>query len=197
MANDDYIYVDAETGQQVDVGKKNNNSYVPSGSTQRSDKADLLEKIRPDAIVEIIRHKLLGESFDLSTKKWILNPALKDFALTEVGAEQIANLMLSVSSQNISLSNLKDQEIKNRVLSIAKTAQYLCVENWIEYGLKRKSQLYFVNEIVFSNSLAVLKQPEGEGIRKLLSGTIQESRIYNSNEEEKKGGRFLGLLRRR
>lgn len=198
MSDDEYVYVDAETGKPVDVGnKKNSPSYVPSGTTQKGDKADLLEKIRPDAIVEIIRHKLLGEEFDNLTKKWVINPAFENFALTRVGAEQIANLMLSVSSQNISLSNLKDQEIKNRVLSIAKTAQYMAVENWVEYGIKRKSQLYFINEIVFSNSLAVLKQPEGEGIRKLLSGTIQESRIYNTNEEEKKGGRFLGLLRRR
>ena len=197
MAGDDYVYVDADTGKPVDVGRKGSPSYVPSGNIQKGDKADLLEKIRPDAIVEIIRHKLLGEEFNHDTKIWVVNPAFKDFALTRVGAEQIANLMLSVSSQNISLSNLNDQEIKSRVLSLIKTAQYMCVENWIEYGIKRKSQLYFVNEIVFSNSLAVLKQPEGEGIRKLLAGTIQESRIYNTNEEKERGGRFLGLLKRR
>jgi len=196
--SDDYIYVDAETGKQINPDKeRGNSSYVPSGSTYKGDKADLLEKIRPDAIVEIIRHKLLGEEFDNINKKWVINPAFKEFALTRIGAEQISNLMLSVSSQNISLSNLKDQEIKKRVLSISKTAQYMAIENWVEYGIKRKSQLYFINEIVFSNSLAVLKQPEVEGIRKLLSGTIQESRIYNTNEEKERGGKFLGLLRRR
>ena len=129
-------------------------------------------------------------------KKWINNPEFKDFSLTKIGAEQIANLMLGVSSQNVSLSNLKDREIKERCLSIAKTAQYMALENWVEYGIKRKSQFYFINEIVFSNSLVVLKQPEGEGIRRLIAGTIQESRVYSSNEE-KEGKRLLGLFRRR
>jgi len=146
----------------------------------RNDKADLLEKIRPDIIVEIIRHKLMGEEFDEKTKKWIVIEAMKDYALTRLGAEMIANLMLGVSSQNVSLSSLKDREIKERCLSISKTAQYMALENWIEYGIKRRSQFYFIHEIVFSNSLVVLKQPEGEGIRKLLAGTITENRNYNS-----------------
>ena len=178
------MYVDADTGKPVNMptgqSASDNNSYVPSGTTMRNDKADLLEKIRPDIIVEIIRHKLMGEEFDEKTKKWIVIEAMKDYALTRLGAEMIANLMLGVSSQNVSLSSLKDREIKERCLSISKTAQYMALENWIEYGIKRRSQFYFIHEIVFSNSLVVLKQPEGEGIRKLLAGTITENRNYNS-----------------
>ena len=105
--------------------------------------------------------------------------------------------MLGVSSQNVSLSSLKDREIKERCLSIAKTAQYMAVENWIEYGIKRKSQFYFIHEIVFSNSLVVLKQPEGEGIRKLLAGTISETRNYNANNDDESKRRFLGVFKRR
>lgn len=193
---EDFIYVDADTGKQVSPPQQQSGqpSYIPSGQMQKTDKADLLDKIRPDAIVEIIRHKLLGEEFDEKTRKWVVNPAFKDFALTRVGAEQIANLMLGVSSQNVSISNLKDREIKERVLSIVKTAQYMAIENWVEYGIKRRSQFYFIHEIVFSNSLVVLKQPEGEGIRKLLAGTIQESRVY-SQAEQKEGG-LKGLFRR-
>lgn len=200
MADDDYIYVDAETGKPVDIGSNKNqksNAYVPSGQIQKGDKADLLEKIRPDAIVEIIRHKLLGEEYDEVTKKWVFNEAYKDFAISKVGAHQIANLMLGVSSQNVSLSNLKDREIKERVLSICKTAQYMCLENWVEYGIRRKAQLYFIHEIVFSNSLVVLKQPEGEGIRRLLSGTISESYVHSSQSQERERGRILGIFKRR
>jgi len=196
MTKDEYMYVDADTGQPVNVpAQSGGSSYIPSGTMQKSDKADILDKIRPDAIIEIIRHKLMGEEYNHETKKWIFNPAFKDFSLTKVGAEQIANLMLSVSSQNVSLSNLKDREIKERVLSISKTAQYMALENWIEYGIKRKSQFYFIHEIIFSNSLVVLKQPEGEGIRRLIQGTIQESRVYSSNDEKEK--KLRGLFRRR
>ena len=113
-----YMYVDADTGQPISMPQQQKgNTYVPSGQTARGDKADLLEKIRPDAIVEIIRHKLMGEEFDTSTKKWVKIEALNDYALTRLGAEMIANLMLGVSSQNVSLSSLKDREIKSRCLS--------------------------------------------------------------------------------
>jgi len=109
----------------------------------------------------------------------------------------IANLMLGVSSQNVSISNLKDREIKERVLSICKTAQYMALENWIEYGIKRRSQFYFIHELVFSNSLVVLKQPEGEGIRKLLAGTISESRVYSANnDDERQNKKLLGMFRK-
>jgi hypothetical protein len=194
--SDGYMYVDADTGKPINVpNQMPQPSYIPTHTT-KDNKADLLEKIRPDAIVEVIRNKLMGYDFNDLTKKWELNQAYKMFALTPLGASQIANLMLGVSSQNVSLSNLKDFEIKTRLRSIAKTAQYLCIENWESYGIKSASQLHFVHEIVFSNTLVVLKQPEGEGIRKLLAGTIQESRVYNSNVEEKKKGMISRWLNR-
>lgn len=195
MAEEKYAYVDADTGKPLSLPNQNNSSYVPSGQSQKGDKADLLEKIKPDLIVEIIRHKLMGEEFDQETKTWKPIEAMKDYALTRLGAEMIANLMLGVSSQNVSLSSLKDREIKERCLSIAKTAQYMALENWIEYGIKRRSQFYFIHEIVFSNSLVVLKQPEGEGIRKLLAGTISEVRSY-SGEDHSDKKKLLGMFRR-
>jgi len=197
MADDGYAYVDADTGEPVSMPSNSGagNSYVPSGSTMRNDKADLLEKIRPDIIVEVIRHKLMGEEFNQTTQKWESIKALEDYALTRLGAEMIANLMLGVSSQNVSLSSLKDREIKERCLSIAKTAQYMALENWIEYGIKRRSQFYFIHEIVFSNSLVVLKQPEGEGIRKLLVGTITENRNYSANNDNDTK-KLLGMFRK-
>jgi len=194
---EEYAYVNADTGERISMpSQENKSSYVPSGQSQRSDKADLLEKIKPDLIVEIIRHKLMGEEFNQTTQKWETIEALKDYALTRLGAEMIANLMLGVSSQNVSLSSLKDREIKERVLSICKTAQYMALENWIEYGIKRRSQFYFIHEIVFSNSLVVLKQPEGEGIRKLLAGTISESRLYSTTQEGGDRKKLLGMFRR-
>lgn len=193
----DFVYVDADSGKQLPPPQSSGGSnYVPTGQQQRSDKADLLEKIRPDLIVEIIKHKLMAEEYNEKTKTWVKIKELDDYALTRIGAEMIANLMLGVSSQNVSLSSLKDREIKDRVLSICKTAQYMALENWIEFGIKRKSQFYFIHEIVFSNSLVVLKQPEGEGIRKLLAGTISESRVYSANNDADDRKKLLGMFRR-
>lgn len=190
----EYTYVDADTGKPISELNQQRNTYIPTGSQVRGEKADLLDKIRPEEVAEIIRHKLLGESYDTKTQKWVFNEALKDLALTELGAEQFSNLMLAVSTRNVSISKLIDREIKDRVLSICKTAMYMALENWYEYGIKRTSQLYFLYEIIFSNSLVVLKQPENDGIKKLISSTINESRVYSEQQEKKSGG-LLGLFR--
>lgn len=183
------VYVNADTGEPINMP-----NHVPTGSNYKTDKADLLEKIRPDIAVEVIRHKLLGEELNVKTGEWEEVQAYQGQALTKVGAWNISNLMLSVSFQNTAISNLRDHEIKQRALSIAKTAVYMCVENWLEYGIKRGSQLNFIYEIVFSNTLVVLKQPEGEGIRKLLAGTIQENRVVS---ETQNNDGWKGVFRRR
>lgn len=167
--------------------------YVQAQTIMPNDKADLLDKIKPDLIVEFIRHRLMGE--ELINGQWIPNRHLKDKALTFRGAWDIANLMLGVSSQNVSLSKLADIEIKRRTLSIIKTAMYMCARNREEYGIKTIDQYYFVYEIIMSNTFITLKQPEGEGIRKLLAGTYAEQKV-TTEAPTKTGGIFSGLFRR-
>jgi len=159
-----------------------------------SGKAELIDKIKPEAMVEIIRHRLLGQEF--ISGRWVDVQALKDRKLTEVGAWEIANLMLGVSSINISLSKLTDREIKERAYRIAKTAQFMMISNWKEYGVVNVSQFYYVHEIVFSNTLAVLKQADAASIQELLKATVYENRNINTQPKEqggKKLSRMLGL----
>ena len=180
--NEEVMYVD-EQGREVNP--PSSHGLAPPMSMQQSDKADLLEKIRPDLIVEIIRNRLLGK--ELINGEWVTQPYLQDRALTEKGAWDIANLMLGVSSQNVSISKLSNDEIRERALSIAKTAQYMCLKNWKEYGIKGADQLYFIHELVFSNTFITLKQPEGEGIRKMLMGTITEQSLRSEDATKKRG----------
>lgn len=159
---------------------------MPQQIIQASEKADILDKIDPTEIVTIIRNKLMGHDF--VDGKWIKIEDLQSRALTPLGAWDISNLMLAVSSKNVSISNLKDAEIKKRVLNICKQAQYMCLKNWKEYGIEGVDQLGFVHEIIFSNSLITLKQPMNEGVRKMLMSTISEQRNYvgESNDRQKK-----------
>ena len=170
-------------------------NYPPT-IIHQGDKADLLEKIRPDEIVEIIRNRLMGKEF--VDGKWEKIEVLQERSLTERGAWDISNLMLCVSSRNVSLSKLNDNEIKRRAFNISKQAQIMCLKNWKEYGIKGTDQLSFVHEIVFSNTLITLKQPEGEGIRKMLMGTVNENRTILGSDQDtnnnKKGLR--GLFRK-
>ena len=168
-------------------GSSSGSGNYPPVSMSRSDKADILDRIKPDLIVEIIRHKLMGE--ELIDGKWVALPNLQNRSLSEVGAWDIANLMLPVSSPNVSISKLKDEEIKARSLSIARTAQHLCLKNWKEYGISGTDQLEFVHQIVFSNTFITLKQPQDGGIRDLIKGIAQESTVTTRSEgsQDKRG----------
>lgn len=170
--------------------------YPPSSSYPMMDsKADLLDKIRPEETVKAIKQMLMGREWSDDKGEWIENPALKDVALTEKGASAISNLMYSASTRNVSISNLKDDEIKKRLLSIIKTAMKMCLDNFKSYGIKEESQIFFIREIIHTNTLVALKQSENEGIRRMLNSTIQESRNVSTYGEEKKNP-ILGLFRR-
>jgi hypothetical protein len=160
-------------------------SMYPPQLAMPSEKADLLDKIRPNLIIEVIFHRLMGEKE--INGQWLKDPELSSRALSKRGAWDIATLMTPVSSQNVSLSKLKDSEIRARALSIAKTTQEMCLRNWKEYGINGTDQLKFVHEIVFSNTFITLKQPEGEGIRKLV-GNIGSGEIGYQEPQEQTGG---------
>ena len=69
--NEEVMYVD-EQGREVNPPQ---HSMAPPMAMQQSDKADLLEKIRPDLIVEIIRNRLLGK--ELINGEWVTQPYYK------------------------------------------------------------------------------------------------------------------------
>lgn len=152
-----------------------------------SERADLLDKIQPAKIVEQVFHRLMGETE--INGQWYSDPDLKTRALTKKGAWDIATLMLTVSSQNVALSKLKDNEIRARTLNICKAAQGMCLRNWKEYGIKGVDQLRFVHEIVFSNTFITLKQPQEEGIRRLIQN-IGSADFSMPEQQQESGGIF-------
>ena len=148
-----------------------------------NERADLLDKLQPAKVVEEIRRRLLGQ--ELINGKWITHPYMKMRAISEVGAWEISLLMLPASSQNVAMTKLNASQIQQRLMNIARTAQKMCLRNWKEYNIRGVDQLWFVHEIVFTNTLASLNQPEGEGIRKLLG--IMGSADFTPQEPEHTG----------
>jgi hypothetical protein len=71
----------------------------------------------------------------------------------------------------------------------------MCLKNWREYGIKGTDHFDFVHQIVFSNSFITLKQPEGEGIRKMLRDTMTAEISDPYQGQEPKGG-IMNLFRR-
>jgi hypothetical protein len=184
---EEIVYVDENNNPVSPPSGRTNqqsNNYPPITSN-RLDKGDILDKIKPDLIVEVIRHKLMGE--ESINGNWVKIMELQERALSQTGAWDLSNLMLGASSQNVALSKLTNEEIRARSLSIAITAQKMCLKNWKQYGIKGTDQLDFVHQIVFTNTFITLKQPQDGGIRDLIKGTTSEQRQVVSQEDNRRG----------
>lgn len=156
---------------------------VGGGQTQqRSDKADLIEKIKPEYAAESLRHALLGEL--LINGRWVKEPSLKSKALSNVGASEISQLMLSGSTVNISISRLTEQEVKKRWFSLIGDLAYMMCANWEEYEIRSVSTMRKVRAMCGTNWLGVLKQAEKGSIQELLKGTVQEQIMTQTNRTE-------------
>jgi hypothetical protein len=170
---------------------------IPSGSggvpvPQRSDRADLVDKIKPDPVVELCRHMLLGEEW--TGNKWEKVRALQDNSLTELGAWKIASELQGIANVSTMTSKYKEQMIKGRLRRIAFNVQIQLVGNWREYGVKNISQFYSVHNLIFSICMAVLFQAGDGSIQDLLGKIKSENTNISSDKKEPgKLRRILGL----
>jgi len=151
-----------------------------------ADKASIIEKIDPEEIVELLRKRLMGMAPNPKTGEWETNPILKDNAISEIGAWDLSNLLLSISNQNTSLSKLNDRTIRLRAYAITETGVKMMISNWDEYKITNRSQINFVADILYSITLITLKMADKEGIRKMIMGMYSESRNISEHSEPKR-----------
>jgi hypothetical protein len=183
--------------------------YPPSSMPKTDSKADLLDKIKPELAVEVIKQTLMGNEYSDQEGKWIPNRILRgevlengkwvkkteSYALSEFGAMKIASLVYPACSQNASLSNLKEEKINRRVLNIIKALCKMMLDYHDRMPIESVAQLYHIKEIVYTLVWVSLTQSEHEGIRRLINSTISESRNVSTYGEEK--GLFSGLFRQK
>lgn len=150
------------------------------------DKASIIEKINPNEIVEILRNKLMGKVENYQTGAWEVNSLLKDNAISEVGAWDLSNLMLSVLNQNTSLSKLDDKTIRLRAYAVTETSVKMMISNWIEYKITNRAQINFISEILYSLTFITLKMADKEGIRRMIMGMYSESKNISEYGTESK-----------
>lgn len=160
------------------------------------DKADLLDKINPEGVVEELKQRLMGREWDSIKEQWTQNPQLINISLSSAGAFGITTLIFPTSTKNTAMTNLTDEEIKKRLMSLIRTTMKLCLDNWKEYGIKSISQLYFIKDVVYTSTLVSLKQPENEGVRRLLNNIVSENRSLTTFNTEKPGRSIFGLFRK-
>lgn len=154
------------------------------------DRADFVDKIKPEDIVEIMRHRLLGE--EEIEGKWIKIKSLQKKALSEIGAWEVSNFMLTSGTINTSISKLSQEQINNRLRALIKEVMIKLLTNWQEWKIKDVGQIYYIKSIVFSNALVVLSQAGEGSIQELFKTSVHEMR--NVNSEKKEPSRLKRLL---
>jgi len=158
----------------------------------RIDRADFVDKIKPEQVTEALRHKLLGEEFDGSV--WKKVESLKEQSLSEIGAWRISNLMLGAGSINVSISKLTKEQISARLRNLIKEAMIDMISNWRAYNIKDVSTFTYVKSILMSNGLAVLSQAGDGSIQELFKTTISENRnIMTEQKPKSKWRQLVGL----
>jgi hypothetical protein len=168
-------------------------TVVFSDSSQSN--ATLYEKIRPDETVEVLRNRLMGKEY--KENKWQILPYMEGKALSEKGAFELATLMLPASNPTVTISKLNDKEIRERTLSITKTAMKMCLKNWKEYNIWGSDKFAFIKEVVQTNTFVSLKLPDGAGGRALIAGTSEFKHTTTPQQSENKGiGGFLARIKR-
>jgi hypothetical protein len=155
-----------------------------------SDKADIIDKIRPEKVVELLRRRLMGEVQDSQTGKWAKHPALQKNSLNESGAWDLANLMLAVSNPNTSISKLDDKTIRRRAYEIMNAGVKKMITHMKDYGITNIAQLNYVSEILFSVSFITMKQADNEGIRKMITSIRTENHNITSMDKDTKRSLF-------
>jgi len=169
---------------------------MPSGSgggvpmPQHNDRAELIDRINPQSVVEATRHMLMGEEWDGNA--WVKVKALEGRSLTAVGAWEISSQLQGVANIATTISKYKESVIKERLKRISFNTQIQLLSNFREYGIKNVAQFYFVHNIVFSVALAVLSQAGEGSIQDLLGKIKSETTSINSNQQEQ--GRIKRIL---
>lgn len=170
--------------------------YAIPQATQQTDRGDLIDKIKPEAVVEMIKQKFLGNEF--VNGEWKPVAALENSKLSEIGAYELSNLLMGVASIATSVSKYKDHEIRLRALSIAKTAQTMAIRKWKIYHITSAAMFPYIHEVLFSVTFAVLKQADDASIQDLLKGTSRYTggdypQHYGKESTTQKITRMLGL----
>jgi hypothetical protein len=182
---------DASMYMPQDMGQAPPMISVPYNMMGR-EKADLMEKIKPEHTIEAIRYKLMGYEQNPESKVWTKVPYLQAFAISERGAWELTNLIFSVSNQNISISNLNEEQIKASALDIMNASIVMMLDYWYEYRINSTSQIRYLSTIIFRTAYITLHQPLNKGIQQLIMGTQTETRSVIDTPMQKRG--FLSAV---
>lgn len=168
-----------------------NDSATPSKFMNRTDPREtysfLKDIIDPMASMDVLKHILRGEEFNIYDQKWFLpenaQPRLNEIGIQKVMAE------LSRVSKDTNLSNLKEEEINLIQRQFGIVLNDLLYNDSEKMGLKvedyQSTFLLIYHHVKFS-----LKRAQGAGERGLLQPAIG---FKESHDDKSQGGGGFGF----
>lgn len=158
--------------------------------------AILVEQTNPSRVVEDILLRLKGKTKDS-------NGNLIKFSepkMNDKGISDIWFILESIVNDNARLTNLEPQNISKMMEQISDDLVDMLTLNWKIYGIKRKTDLDFINNCVLMNVFFILNRAKGQNEKNWLgrisfenlSNNATKIPNYNSGSG---GGSFLSKIK--
>jgi len=186
----DYEDYDAEL--ESSYGVQGNSIMPPDREERESPEIGIIREMSPAKILRNIRMNLKG---------YFWNPEEKQFEkianfqpmMNDVGVNKYMDVLSSFLNDTLTFSNYNEMEVGRICLHICEEVIPVIHVNYVEFGIKSKTDLPLVDMKIFVMSLSALKKAMGAGDRAVIGRTITENIMTRSGmpmqnmREEKKG----------
>jgi len=186
----DYEDYDAEL--ESSYGVQGNSIMPPDREERESPEIGIIREMSPAKILRNIRMNLKGFFWNPENKQF---EKIANFQpmMNDVGINKYMDVLSSFLNDTLTFSNYNELEVGRICLHICEEVIPVIHVNYVEFGIKSKTDLPLVDMKIFVMSLSALKKAMGAGDRAVIGRTITENIMTRSGmpmqnmREEKKG----------
>ena len=158
------------------------------------DASALQEHLETDKLAARLKHHLGLEPVEVQDKQdrtYTVWEERENNLLNRKGVENVVGLVRAIVDKNQTTSIYSDREIKEVMRHLHRAIARELVENWHEYGIKKRGTAEKVMEIVTNNCYSAFKRAkDGKTLDVIGSTTETVSKTTQGNDDEKKN--FFG-----
>lgn len=174
-----------EEMQQIGI-----NAAIQQGTPAptRTERAEFVDKIRVEPVLENIKHQLAMEYYDKNQEAWLEIPGCEDKRWSKFGINAILIKFTPMINVAVQGANISEELMLKRVFNFTESVLFDVGENWKEYGVKNEGMIIDIGEICMSISMSTWSQAkEGHTSRTWRETTVENRQIVTAPPEQKKG----------
>lgn len=147
--------------------------FPPMEEKPEAAEIGIIRELSSKKVLENVRMKLKGYEWNPIKAEYEKIVGMEPL-MNDAGISRFLNILSCVVNDLITFGNYKEEEINALV-------QYVCDNtipaihiNYAEYGIKNKSDLFYLDTQVFTSSYGAFKKAMGAGDRNVIRGTVSE-----------------------